>query len=510
MAVGLAVVVLALGLAVLKPWGVASPPTIAVASPSVATPTVEAPSHEPEPTTPFVEPRPPTWADVAGVVSPHAEWGIRAIVSGPNPEKYAERWAPVDIGGAVDATTIVDPRSADVVALGITFPRTEAPLDVRIWLDHGDGDLEWIDARPVDDVPGRGAYLFLRWNEAQRVVAPWEPGRYQVDVLLGDRIRQFAAAILDPSGLAPTPSAPGREVPRQMALQAPGLLGLPVGLYSVSDGVSTHLPATAGPALDEAGTWLDVDPLATYVPNRSFVARAYEPRSTHLGVVLPPSSKIQSAVVHRLAPFATTTGVVGETTIVSGEAVSYVAFAPPGGGTWQPGVYALRVEWVDGAKAQDFTWHVELRPGPLAAEPILLSATRAWAHLVDANGVVLGWAGSFDGGSEAPESGVLPTGLRTSPTIGCGDFVIPAGVAVVGIVGPTDVDLAPVTSTILFPLADGGPLPLLTASGAVPGLAVVAPVLTAEFGGPAAYGFRAGSSPDAPGYTICVGLAPAR
>ena len=382
------------------------------------------------------------------------------------------------------------------------------PLAVRIWRDRGEGELEWVNAKPLDDVPGRGAFLFLRGT----VVLPyeaWRPGRYRVDLLIGRDVRRLAVDILDPSGVLPEPDAAVRATPRIVPVPASGLEGLPVGLFAVSDGASTHLPATAGPARDEAGAWLDLDPLAGYTATRSFVARAYEPRSTHLGVVLPPSSTIRSAVVHRLAPFETTTGVVGETTIVSGEAVSYVAFATPGGATWQPGVYALRVEWVGDAKAHDFTWHVELRPGPLAAEPFLLSATRAWAHLAGASGVVLGWAGSFHGGSEAPESGVLPTGLHTSPTIGCGDIVIPAGVAVVGIVGPRDVDLAPVTSTILFPLADGGPLPILTASGAVPGLAVAAPVLTAELGGPAAYGFRAGSNPDAPGYTLCVGLAPA-
>ena len=35
----------------------------------------------------------------------------------------------------------------------------------------------------------------------------------------------------------------------------------------------------------------------------------------------------------------------------------------------------------------------------------------------------------------------------------------------------------------------------------------VAPLMTAELNGPASYGFRAGSTDDAPGYTICIGFA---
>ena len=55
------------------------------------------------------------------------------------------------------------------------------------------------------------------------------------------------------------------------------------------------------------------------------------------------------------------------------------------------------------------------------------------------------------------------------------------------------------TSRILYPFADIGPLEILTAAGAVPGLTLAAPLMTAELNGPASYGFRAGSTDDAPG-----------
>ena len=77
----------------------------------------------------------------------------------------------------------------------------------------------------------------------------------------------------------------------------------------------------------------------------------------------------------------------------------------------------------------------------------------------------------------------------------------------IGFVGEPTADLTPVTSRILYPFSDAGPLEMLTASGAVPGLTLAAPVRTAELGGPASYGFRAGSGRDAPGYTICIGFA---
>ena len=78
----------------------------------------------------------------------------------------------------------------------------------------------------------------------------------------------------------------------------------------------------------------------------------------------------------------------------------------------------------------------------------------------------------------------------------------------VGFVGPLATDLTPVASRILYPFADAGLLQAMTAAGAVPGLALVVPLLTAELGGPASYGFRLGSGGDAPGYTVCIGMVP--
>jgi len=122
---------------------------------------------------------------------------------------------------------------------------------------------------------------------------------------------------------------------------------------------------------------------------------------------------------------------------------------------------------------------------------------------------------SIDGVSDAsairlleivPQKGTRYAGLSGSDLIGCGPTIVHGRPTVIGFVGPVRTDLAPVASRILYPFADTGQLEVLTVADLIPGLTLVAPFVTAEFGGPAAYGFRLGSTGDAPGYTICIGM----
>lgn len=519
-AVGLAVVVIALVVAVVKPWGDVAPRTGSGPGPATSEPPTTETSVDPDNSPPFAEPPPPAWADVVPVVSRRDEWGIRAIVFGPAAgesgvsRQYAERW--IAAGAGERGAMVLDVRDARVIALGVTFPPAETPLDVRIWQHHADRDLEWIDARPLNEVPARGAYLFLRDGIAGTTMLPWEPGRYRVDVLVGDEIRRFDVEILGQSGAPPEPEAWPEAFPRGTDFHGSGLEGLPVGPFVWADGAALSLASAAGPVLDEAGAWLDVDWQAADQRTRSFVARTSQRGASWLGVVLPAPSTIQTAFLNRLAPLEGSPDI-GATVTTSGDGLSFVAFSRLGGVAWRPGVYALRVEFVDDDGANDLTWHIELRPGPVQAEPVLLAATRAWAGLAGSRGVLLGTTEAIDRRSEmdgirlldiAPETAGPYAGLRSSNLVGCGETYILGRPTVIGFVAPEGADLGPITSTILFPLADDGPLPVLTAAGAVPGLAIAAPVLTAEFGGPALYGFRADQSPDASGYTICIGMAP--
>ncbi len=512
---GLVAVVVALTLAIAKPWGVddvaigqvpatASPPASPLPSPS-GPPSSLAASLAGLP----AEVPPPTWSAIVPAISRRQVWGVRTIVIPPAVEvspgapPYAERWFSVAPSGTGGRNVVVDTSGAAIVALGVTTPREETPLAVRVWRYHVGGELEWIDAQPLNGDPAQGAYLFVRAPGAADGAAPpaktafWEPGRYRVDVLVGDGIRRIEIEIVNRSGFVPDAEPWNRSSPSSFPEGGLPLGALPVGFFAVVDDDLISLDSTPGAALDETGAWLDIDREPPDGLSRSFTARTYQPAASWLSVILPPTSLVRSASLRQLAPHGGPIQYLGEGSLGR---VPVVGFRPAGGGTWPPGVYALTVDWLDGAREREGTWHVELLPGPLREEPVLLTATRTWARHVGSSGILLG----------TPENWALYEGFDGSNVIGCGKTGVRGRPTVIGFVGPGDAVLTPVSSTMLFPFSDAGPLPLLTASGSVPGLTIVAPVLTAAFGGPASYGFRAGRTDAAPGYTVCIGLvAPA-
>ena len=524
LAVGVLLVIGALVLAVVKPWGEEAAELAAVPSlaPSPAESASAVPSASPgEPVDPMAL---PTWSDVVPVVARHPAWGLRTIVRGVTPatdgstipisDRYAEHWyeASENDGGA-DSTALVDGRDGDIVALGVTFPPEEAPLDVRVWKRHTDGELEWVDARPVDDVPARGATLYVRRGDAGEAVGSWEPGTYRIDVLVGGGIKRIFAQVTNPGGLLP-PDAPWTRDPVIVTgLDTSALQLLPQGLFIQAGGVPVPVASEAGPPLDEYGAWLDVDHDTPTAGPRSFVARASMSELNQVGVILPAFSSVRAADLVRIAPAGDSDGV-SQTGIGSIGSVSFVTFAPIRGPSWTPGVYALSVAWDDADGPHEATWHIELRPGPVPATPVLLAATRAWARFVGSNGVLLGVPEPLSGTDPlgvtlleiTPQDASGYPGLSGSDLIGCGETLIHGRPEVIGIVGEPAESLTPVASRILYPMADDGQLEILTAAGAVPGLALAAPLMTAELGGPASYGFRAGTSEDSPGYTICIGF----
>lgn len=123
---------------------------------------------------------------------------------------YAERWFSVAPAGSGGANLVVDTNGAAIVALGVTTPRDETPLAVRVWLYHAGGELEWIDAQPLNGDPAQGAYLFVRAPGATAAFATTrfrEPGRYRVDVLVGDGIRRIEIDIVNRSWSLGSPGA---------------------------------------------------------------------------------------------------------------------------------------------------------------------------------------------------------------------------------------------------------------------------------------------------------------
>ena len=524
--VGLGAIALAVLVAIVKPWGAPQPGVAGVATPSATSAPSEIPARG--------SLVPPTWADVRPVVVARDAWGIRTIVLGgastapaasmtPSPPasadpawRYSDHWYAAAPGGVEDSTAILEPAGGPIVALGVTFPPTETPLDVRVWLEHAGGELEWIDARPVDSVPAQGAYLYLRRGVAGAAVRSWGPGRYRMDVLVGGGIRRIDIQIQDTPGHVPDPGGWPPDVPQTTGFDPALLADEPAGPFAAQDGALVPLAASAGPDLGELGAWLDVDRATRTTAPRSFVARVFLPRVTQLGVVLPAYSSVRTAEVHRLAPFDDSGEIIRETGIVTLSKVSFAVFAPRSGAVLRPGVYSLSITWDDADGSHSETWHVELRPGPLPDPPVLLTATRAWAHFAGSHGVLLGTTESLDGTSQTasirlldmtPQTGSQYPGLSGSDLLGCGDTIIDGRPTLIGIVGPPGQDLTPVIASILYPLADTGRLRILTASGAAHGLVLISPVAATEFEGPAAYGFRAGTGPKAPGYTICIGLA---
>jgi hypothetical protein len=516
--VGLTLALVALAVVILKPW--AGVPGIA----AVFTPTPSSPSPAPIPSSTLAPLAPPTWADVRSVVTRREAWGIRTIVAesaasaSPStraPGRFAEHWVSVGTGDGADRTALVARGAGDIVALGITFPPAETPLDVRVWLDHDGGELEWMDALPVDAVPAHGAYLFVR-RSAVASVLPWAPGRYRIDVLVGGGIKRIDAEIPDPSGKVPPPDPWLLRSSPVNLFDASGLAALPVGLFAQADGATQALASIGGRPLDETGAWLDVGPSTRDPGGASFLATTYLPGVTRLGVRLPAGSTITGADVRRVAPFDEPVGLVRTIEMAAGVDVPYAAFVASTDAPLRPGVYALSVSWRQADGSHEATWHVELRPGPIGAEPVLLSATRSWARFAGSSGILLGSTDPLDGTTPeaglrlldiAPPTGTQYPGLSGSNLIGCGSSIIRGRPTLIGIVAQGGTNLAPVVARILYPLADTGPVGVLTASGSVPGLILISPVITAEFGGPAAYGFRAGPGGNGPGYTICVGFA---
>jgi len=97
------------------------------------------------------------------------------------------------------------------------------------------------------------------------------------------------------------------------------------------------------------------------------VARAYLPLATGLGVMLTSQARVGSANISRLAPDARFDAgpVLGGLSRIEGR-TPYLVFAPRDGGAFTPGVYAVSIEWTDALGSHAGTWHVELRPGPVA------------------------------------------------------------------------------------------------------------------------------------------------
>lgn len=363
--------VMALAVAIGKPWESTAPDAaVVLGRPSAAATTSAAPSASPTlatapPAAPSPEASSPTWADLAPVVNAHATWGVRAIVLGrsnasrmPATPHYVEHWAPTSTDPDGVASAVIAHDDGFLVALGVTVPLAEVPRGARIWRVHRDAQLEWIDARRIDTGGTVGSMMFLLPGIDGSPVAAWAAGQYRIDVLVNDVIRRIAVQVLDRSGSVPQPS----DWPPPPAGLVPAASSDPsavhVGMFATVDGIGVPLAAVEHEPLAEDVAWLDL------ARTDGLVASAYLPRATGLGVMLSPHAFVQTAIIRRLTPdlpfeAPPATGGISD----SQGRTPYVLFAAEAGGTWAPGVYAISVTWNDGAGLHRGTWHVALLPG---------------------------------------------------------------------------------------------------------------------------------------------------
>ena len=364
--IGVAVVGLGLLAAVIKPWegrdtAVVPAPSgvVAVAS---STPTAS-PRRSPRPT-PTPGPEPPAWADVAGVVLPHEDIGVRAIVADPariggtTSTVYSERWVSAGQFEPVPTVSVPSDDQA-IMALGPTFPSDAQAVDVRIWRVHQGDVLEWIDARPIEPDDPVGSFLFWRPGLDRAPYTAWPAGTYLMDVLAAGGIHRIPFVVPGRFGLVPALDDPVTSATGLVPAAGSDQASIRGGLFATVDGHGVALPAFESGPLDEEAAWRDVVALGGRA-----VATAFLPRATGLGVMLTPNADVRGASMRRLAP----DGPFAAPPVRSGISDSNnrtpdVFFEAPGGGAWPPGVYAITVDWRDTAGDHTGTWHVELRPG---------------------------------------------------------------------------------------------------------------------------------------------------
>jgi hypothetical protein len=382
MVVGVLAIAIALAVAVVKPWesdgnpGAPGPSFVVAAAPSI----VPSPSVAPAPSARIARAAAPAsaqlpvWAEVERAIEAHDTWGVRAILVGRRPgdgsgdsPDYMEHWSGMTPDPDGLDTAYIAPDDQSIVALGVTFPPDLGALDARIWRVHVNDELEWIDARPLQQGHPDGAFLFLRFGTDGARFQEWDAGHYRIDVLARDGVHRMALEVPGRIGIVPGPD----EGP--LAASASSLIApldsdpseVPFGPFLTVGGTGVPLAVTPGPFLTEAEAWLAAIGHDT-VFARPTVARTYAPRATGIGVMLTSHAAVRFAVVRRLSPDARINAhpMLGGLSNIHAW-TPWVAFAAPGGGAWPPGVYALTVRWTDAVGLHESTWHIELRPGPL-------------------------------------------------------------------------------------------------------------------------------------------------
>jgi hypothetical protein len=315
------------------------------------------------------------WSDLAGIVGSHPTAGVLAVTG--HVSRFTGAGADVGLGASwvpgdaapegVGPNPGVRSGEAEVLGIGLTFPAGNAPLDVRISLERAGGELEWIDAasvaRPAPDDP-----IVLERSLSGSTIQPFEAGHYRIDLLRVGSIEMVYVGIADSTGTLPAPIDWPLTESRLVPAGESDPSGVRFGLFATVDGFATALPVAQRRSFDEVEAW-NASRIAPTAGKAASIVHAFLPTATGLGVMLTEHASIDRAVLVRLAPSqlypipAAPIPSVGGISDSQGR-TPYIVFEGPDGRAFEPGIYALSVDWTDTTGIHAGTWHVEVQPGP--------------------------------------------------------------------------------------------------------------------------------------------------
>jgi len=495
--VGTLVVALALAVAVIKPW---DGDTGAALLRRSLTPLASGVAAATVPPTPVpLDPSDPGDAvAVLAALERHDLWGVQVVAqeAGTTSETtLVEHWfkvVPTPDGGV---SPLIVTSVPSIVALGISAPAEVTPLDVRVWARGHDGQWHWLEVGGfASDRPA--AELLLPPPTVDGATLPiWPPGRYRLDLLMGQAVYRLDLTI-DPD-VAPD-EAP---VSRWSIATGDGTLAwlddIRVGPFAVSNGFVLRLTGRDGATLRDAEAWLGLD---------GQVASMWLPSATGLGVVLPEGSRDASANIRRIAPDPGDPGTMAQVEVEAGTTqggAAFIGFDAVAGSRFEPGLYAIDVAWNERSGSRSSTWHVELRPGPAARPSTLLEAARLYGDAAGVDGLILRGAGR----RQTDDRDAPVRSFPMAASIGCGDALIDETPAVLGLGHATDIHPRSITATLRGPNGREIDVPLRIAPVVIPGLTLIAPARGVAFAA-GIYRFTIFSATGWDTFTVCLGTSP--
>ena len=391
------VAVVFVGFALVKPWNGERAIALIPQTPALPTPaTASAPASPSTPASPMPPAAtplalPPLPVDLASVSTSRSAWGIRAVIlqSSELPRSgsasgLAERWLAVDVaaGAAWDlgATGTAATPSDDVMALGVTTPDDEMPLDVRFWrLGPGDA-IHRVVPRPVRG-PEAGSWLYQPDPSVATGVGGWPAGTYRIDVLLESRIVRLVTIV--PGGAPAVAGADaGVGVPFDLVDQ---LKPFAAGPFAVTPSRPVEIDVSPHEPLDERTAWLGP---ATGQLEIAAIGRVAADPVVGIGLLVKPGEEIVDAHLERVAPVVDTPDVrtfpLPPIPRSDFERAAAVLLEYDGPQALEPGLYHLATETklaAGGTRAD--TWNIELVPSTPPPPPGMpLSRMARWVPLM--------------------------------------------------------------------------------------------------------------------------------